>query len=891
MDAKKARAKHDQQRKSPLIVEAPQSQTHGRRQPEHISDSSPLLHRYLGNSYMHAIASRKQQQSLQTKLKVNEAGDSYEREADRVADQVLATPAHHDFSGAPPRIQRFSGQSHAQVDAAPASVDQALASPGKPLEPALRQEMEARFGYDFAGVRVHSGTTAEQSAEDVNAHAYTVGHDIVLGSDRFGTDTHEGRRMIAHELTHVVQQSSVGRNDVAQSNEGRGFSPGLLSLPQPVAATVQRKAKHSPGDSSPKQAVKGKPSRQTSSNKVSFLIYFDKPLTRNEFIELADMTIYGRPTPGEWKGVPEHLKASDSPVVVWVPASTVESGLRAKIAALPPHIQNFLMKNVGSSEDLQSIANAGFILATAGVTEDELELSLLESPKTETSDLVSWALTFVERRGEGVLEVSETAAEQERQEKFREKIENLTPDAVRTEAAEVVNALGAPTLSDSQRRVLESNLQMLEEYASAQGFDLPEATAHRLRQVITSLAIDLGTLSSELKEISRTKVQEMGEQEVGEEKRPFSSVFYPLAVWALEQLSWATDALSEASGLTATAAAGSPQSTQQFRAAGTRVTAVLFTSQAVAIHLAYLHAGVVAASDFGNPFVNRKIASKVAMVREELEPMLNELRSFDPSRVERAVKELQSPWHGFGADFDSFVEELEEHAHTVKRVRQVVHIISLAMMARGLMLPRPGSGPPIAGGPGIGGVTAGGVAIARGAIGSVEWLEAMRRLVSIGAIATTGAAVGHIGGGTAGELPMPAKPTLTAASQGKPPGKGPVPQPQGAPSPEPAPSPPTQDPLAPAPGEAGRVELSGGGGGQRVGPTTGGEIGEVQQLANRIRTDPEFRQEYVERLRRANYTRERAQEIAGKYEREFAKNRGQDALTRATLWRLFADML
>ena len=81
---------------------------------------------------------------------MNEPGDIYEREADRVADQVMATPTHPTLAARHPRIQRFSGQSHGQMDAAPASVDQALASPGRPLEPALRQDMEQRFGYDFS---------------------------------------------------------------------------------------------------------------------------------------------------------------------------------------------------------------------------------------------------------------------------------------------------------------------------------------------------------------------------------------------------------------------------------------------------------------------------------------------------------------------------------------------------------------------------------------------------------------------------------------------------------------------------------------------------------------------------------------------------------------------
>lgn len=66
------------------------------------------------------------------------------------------TPAHSAVSGAPPRIQRFSGQSSGQADAAPASVDHALANSGRPLEQALRQDMEQRFGHDFSRVGVHS---------------------------------------------------------------------------------------------------------------------------------------------------------------------------------------------------------------------------------------------------------------------------------------------------------------------------------------------------------------------------------------------------------------------------------------------------------------------------------------------------------------------------------------------------------------------------------------------------------------------------------------------------------------------------------------------------------------------------------------------------------------
>ncbi|HWQ69267.1 MAG TPA: DUF4157 domain-containing protein [Patescibacteria group bacterium] len=158
--------------------------------------------------------SKKKPLGLQTKLQVNEPGDSYEQEADRIADQVMAAPVRSTLSGAPPRIQRFSGQSSGQMGAAPASVDHALACPGRLLEPALRQDMEQRFGYDFSHVRVHSGTAAAQSARDVNAHAYTVGQDIVFGASRFAPGTQEGRRLLAHELAHTTQAGRPGANRI-----------------------------------------------------------------------------------------------------------------------------------------------------------------------------------------------------------------------------------------------------------------------------------------------------------------------------------------------------------------------------------------------------------------------------------------------------------------------------------------------------------------------------------------------------------------------------------------------------------------------------------------------------------------------------------------------------
>ncbi len=143
---------------------------------------------------------------LQTKLNVGSAGDVYEQEADRVADQVLSSSPQRGVKGAPVQVQRFAGGPQSQDTSAPGSVDSALSGSGSPLPTSVRENMEQRFGHDFSQVRVHSSNSAARSARDVNASAFTVGHDIVFGAGQFTPGTHEGQRLLAHELTHVVQQ-------------------------------------------------------------------------------------------------------------------------------------------------------------------------------------------------------------------------------------------------------------------------------------------------------------------------------------------------------------------------------------------------------------------------------------------------------------------------------------------------------------------------------------------------------------------------------------------------------------------------------------------------------------------------------------------------------------
>lgn len=150
----------------------------------------------------------KKKMGLQRKLTIGASNDPLELEADRVSDQVMAASTNGAVSNAPIRIQRYTGQLASEGDTAPASVDRVLASSGRPLEPALRQDMEARFGHDFSQVRVHTDSEAAKSAQDLDANAYTVENHISFASGQFSAETNRGKRLIAHELSHVLQQTA-----------------------------------------------------------------------------------------------------------------------------------------------------------------------------------------------------------------------------------------------------------------------------------------------------------------------------------------------------------------------------------------------------------------------------------------------------------------------------------------------------------------------------------------------------------------------------------------------------------------------------------------------------------------------------------------------------------
>jgi hypothetical protein len=125
-------------------------------------------------------------------------------------------------------VQRKAESSAAVAEDATA-VDEVLRSPGSPLDGDTRQFMERRMGFDFSRVRVHADKKAAASATGLSAAAYTSGNHVIFAADRYAPRTSEGRRLLAHELTHVVQQSASNSAD-APGRAGMlvGGTPGVV---------------------------------------------------------------------------------------------------------------------------------------------------------------------------------------------------------------------------------------------------------------------------------------------------------------------------------------------------------------------------------------------------------------------------------------------------------------------------------------------------------------------------------------------------------------------------------------------------------------------------------------------------------------------------------------
>jgi len=199
------------------------------------------LQRTIGNQAVHRllqIQTGSGLRVLQTKLVVNTPGDIHEQEADRLSEQImrmsgprlqLACSCGGDCPDCrkeqPLQLQPKHTAPTATVETAvPPIVEEVLAAPGRALYTESRDFMESRFGHDFSQVRVHDDSRAAESAVAINALAYTVGRHVVFGAGQYQPGTREGRRLLAHELSHTIQQGAAPRR--------------LSHIPTPAALTA-----------------------------------------------------------------------------------------------------------------------------------------------------------------------------------------------------------------------------------------------------------------------------------------------------------------------------------------------------------------------------------------------------------------------------------------------------------------------------------------------------------------------------------------------------------------------------------------------------------------------------------------------------------------------------
>jgi hypothetical protein len=155
---------------------------------------------------------------FQPKLNLNSQGDSFEKEADTVAERVMQMPDHavqnHSFFKPSPgnfSVHNDSGSIKPKQFEAGNSVENYLNihyQSGSPLPGNVKRFFEPRFGQDLSGVRIHTGRLAEESAESIDALAYTHRNHIVFNHNQFSPDSVVGKKLLAHELTHTLQQNT-----------------------------------------------------------------------------------------------------------------------------------------------------------------------------------------------------------------------------------------------------------------------------------------------------------------------------------------------------------------------------------------------------------------------------------------------------------------------------------------------------------------------------------------------------------------------------------------------------------------------------------------------------------------------------------------------------------
>ena len=324
---------------------------------------------------------------IQTKRIVNEPGDEFEQEADRIANELMqppnfdaeklsngiSTPARSSSLRPPIRTRAIAPPDFGM----PSIVHQVLNSPGRALDPEARAWFEPRLGRDLSSVRIHTDAAASLSAQSIGAHAYTSENNIAFGAGRFSPATAEGKRLLAHELTHVVQQDAAGLSTGTSRHAG--------------PAPIQRQAAPGSESAATKSPVVKKIVAYFRSKGVAWAYLTDDSM---KSVEVLTNTL----DPGSYTESPQGAMSGDKdadyiqlvssgfawrqPVAYHDPGAsvTVEITLtpEQRIARLPDYIRAYVSRDGSkhpSEPELGKQAEAGEALVRDGITRADIAMT------------------------------------------------------------------------------------------------------------------------------------------------------------------------------------------------------------------------------------------------------------------------------------------------------------------------------------------------------------------------------------------------------------------------------------------------------------------------------------------------------------------------------------
>lgn len=319
--------------------------------------------------------------------------DALEREADRTADRVV----RGHFSDGPPRISPSSGNGASMADL-PSAVRHVLGQSGEPLGRAERGYFEPRFGRDLSGILIHRDEAASRSAAALDAQAYAYRNHIVFGAGAFAPGSSAGRQLLAHELSHTLQQQNavpaIQRKPRREGEEDKD-KPGIVSVSAEQGAKTADVVL-SDGTSASVELVL---------NKLAPGDYVTSPVgrVRNATIQgIPDKFLYRYPVDPYTE---ELLNGLQPKIEIHIRPSPT-----AEIKQLPAEFRNFVTSDrarAGTADEYRDAAYAGQILKDAGVTADELTL-VQESRRHDremgvastefTGTQSDWALDYVQKR-------------------------------------------------------------------------------------------------------------------------------------------------------------------------------------------------------------------------------------------------------------------------------------------------------------------------------------------------------------------------------------------------------------------------------------------------------------------------------------------------------------